>query len=82
MQLLQGISRGDVEFIASVGLNVRRGFPDGPLREADRYAFKGKSQPTGYSRMPPRMGGGLEFLGWWVRAVRVNSLREWLFDIL
>lgn len=47
MQLLQGISIGDVEFIASRGLNVRRGFPDGPLSEADGYAFSGKSQDTG-----------------------------------
>lgn len=46
MQLLQGISKGDVEFMASVGLNVSKGFPDGPFLEADRNAFNGKSQPT------------------------------------
>lgn len=47
MQLLQGISIGEVEFIPFMGLNVRRGFPDGPFSEADRYALRGKSQDMG-----------------------------------
>lgn len=46
MQLLQGISIGEVELMALRGLNVSSGFPVGPFSEADRYAFSGKSQPT------------------------------------
>lgn len=45
MQLLQGISIGDVEFTPRRGLNVRRRFPDGDFSSV-RYAFSGKSQPT------------------------------------
>lgn len=46
MQLLQGTSIGEVELIAFRGLKVSSGLPDGPLSEADRNAFSGKSQLT------------------------------------
>lgn len=45
IQLLQGTSIGEVEFIAFSGLKVSSGLPDGPLSEADRKALSGKSQP-------------------------------------
>jgi len=44
MQLLHGISIGDVEFIALSGLKVKSGFPVGPRSVAEANAFKGKSQ--------------------------------------
>lgn len=118
MQLLQGISIGEVELIAFTGLNVSRRLPVGES-SSDRYALRGKSHPIWphtngmadlmkeafpselgtkrtaflkdvlvpafevdrfaefrHSRIPPRMGGGLEFLRSTYFAVRVKSLRD------
>lgn len=80
MQLLQGISMGEVEFTARSGLKVRRRLPAGDS-SSDRYAFSGKSQPI-YRRMPPRIGGGLEFLECTRFAVLVNRERDALLGNL
>ena len=71
MQLLQGISIGEVEFIALRGLKVRIGLPEGPLSWADGQAFKGKSQPILHSDSAAHRRGAGVF-----RVVRTRRFGE------